>query len=145
MFSNKINLFWTSTLFLYQGKKLFNIGPLEGALGSVLSPLVKHIEGMQKLSIRFEEVDIYNFLKICLLRCVYICEFHARFRIKLARFVTRASLVRNRPRNCANVNAPLIKFVQFQYFTKKMAAANFIQKLSGEIEQVVCPILSILR
>jgi hypothetical protein len=51
----------------------------------------------------------------CNLRCVYTCEFCARFRIKLAHFVTkkiffitnRASLVRIRPRNRASVNAPL--------------------------------------
>ena len=35
------------------------------------------------------------------LRCVYTSEFHARFRIKLARFVTKKIY---RPRNRANVN-----------------------------------------
>jgi hypothetical protein len=52
----------------------------------------------------------------CQLWIVYTCEFHARFRSKLARFAKKifffiskwASLVRNRPRNCTNVNTPLL-------------------------------------
>ncbi len=46
-------------------------------------------------------------------RLIYTGEFRVRFRIKLTRFVKKifitkcASLVRNRPRYCANVNDPL--------------------------------------
>jgi len=48
--------------------------------------------------------------------CIYTCNFCTRFHIKLAHLVTkkifitkRASFVRNRPQNHANVNDPIKK------------------------------------
>jgi hypothetical protein len=69
---------------------------------------LKHRDKNHRVSIEINFMDN--------LRCIYTSEFRARFRTKLAHFATNnfffiskhASLVRNRPRNRANVNAPLL-------------------------------------